>query len=94
MSTPNTPLTQTPARRNTLQDVVLGLVSYNPLLGQYLKGGKQVPGPQGRTLREDFRGGGYIEPGSATAVAKVALTESGKQLAADWKLTNAAQATE
>lgn len=88
MSDPQPPLNETPARREALQDVLFGLISYNPILGQYLKGGVPVPGPKRRTLSEDLRGNGYIQPGSRIKTAKMLLTESGTQLAKDWGLAS------
>jgi len=79
---------KTEARVDALQDVVLGLISYDPLRGQYLKGGQQVSGARGRTLRELRTPYELIRPGSPIKVAKVLLTESGEQTAIDWGLKN------
>lgn len=86
MSDPQPPLSHTPAREEALRDVVFGLISYNPLLGVYLKGGAPVSGPKRRTL-SDLRQYGYIKPGSTTKVAKVLLTDpEGEALAVEWGL--------
>jgi hypothetical protein len=88
MSTPPPVPDKTEARVDALRDVVFGLISYNPLLGVYLKGGAQVPGARGRTFRELRTDYGCIKPGSITKVAKVVLTDFGKQIAIDWGLMN------
>lgn len=82
----STPPEKTPARVEALRDVVFGLIMYNPILGQYLKGGRQVPGARGRTFRELRSDYECIRPGSTTTVAKVLLTEAGEQVAIDWGL--------
>lgn len=85
MTTPTFP-DRTEAREDALRDVTLGLISYNPLLGQYLKGGQQVPGARGRTFRELRSEYQCIKPGSTIKVAKVLLTEIGTQVAIEWGL--------
>lgn len=89
MSTPQTVPEKTEARVDALRDVVFGLISYNPILGQYLRGGQQVPGARGRTFRELRTDYGLIKPGSTTRVAKVLLTNpEGEQVAIEWGLKN------
>jgi hypothetical protein len=85
MSDPQPPLTETPARREALQDVLFKLIRYNPLLGVYLKGGAPVSGPKRRTLAE-LRQYGYIKPGSTTQTAVMILTPEGDALAIEWGL--------
>lgn len=86
MSDPQPPLNQTPARREALGDVVFKLISYDPVRGQYLKGGTPVSGPRRRTLAE-LREYGYIKPGDPRRVAVVVLTNpEGEALAVEWGL--------
>jgi hypothetical protein len=92
MSEPQPPLSKTPARGEALQDVVMGLVSYNPLLGVYLKSGKAVSGPKRRTLAE-LRERGFIDRSDPRKVAKMVLTDPlGENLAIEWGLKNPAAA--
>lgn len=80
---------KTEARVDALGDVVLGLISYDPLRGQYLKSGGPVSGARGRTLRELRTPYELIKPGSTIKIAKVLLTEElGEQVAIDWGLKN------
>lgn len=88
MTDPQPPLNETPARREALQEVVVGLISYNPLLGQYLKGGQAITGSRRRTFAE-LREHKYIKPGSTTKIAKMLLTDpKGEDLAVEWGLKN------
>jgi len=90
MSTPQPPLTKTQAREEALRDVLFKLISYNPLLGVYLKGGAPVSGPKRRTLSE-LRQGGFIEASDRIKIAVMRLTKpSGTKLAEEWGLTKAA----
>lgn len=88
MSSPPPVPEKTEARVDALRDVVFGLILYNPLLGQYLKGGQQVPGARGRTFRELRTEYGLIRPGSTIKTAKVVLTDDGEAIAIEWGLKN------
>jgi hypothetical protein len=92
MSEPQPPLNRTPAREEALRDVVLKLISYDPLHGLYLKGNKAVSGPKRRTLAE-FRERGFIDRSDPRKVALVVLTDPlGENLAVEWGLKNSSEA--
>ena len=93
MSDPQPPLTRTPAREDALKDVVLGLISYDPIRAVYLKGSAPVSGPKRRTLSE-LRQYEYIDKSDPRKVAKVVLTEAGEALAIEWGLKNPPSAEE